>query len=212
MGSDSVTPLWPLLAAGLGGYLLGSIPFGVLLSRLGGLADPRTTGSRNIGATNVLRSGNALIAAATLFLDAGKGALAVLAATPLGVDAALIAGAAAAIGHVFPVWLGLRGGKAVATTIGVLLVVSWPTALAVIATWLAVVAVSRFVSLGALVAAALTPVYAWWLADGPRALLAFGLAVLVIAKHSDNIRRLLSGEESRIRFGGREQGPPGGAD
>lgn len=212
VGPDSVTQLWPLLAAALAGYLLGSIPFGVLLSRLAGLADPRTTGSGNIGATNVFRSGNALVAAATLVLDAGKGAAAVLSASHWGTDAALIAGAAAVGGHVFPIWLRFRGGKGVATTFGVLLVVSLPVALAVIATWLAVALASRFVSLAALVAAACAPVYAWWLADPLRAVLILGLAVLVVAKHRNNIRRLASGEEPRIRLRRRGDRPTGGAD
>ncbi len=198
--------IWPLLGALIGGYLAGAVPFGLLLSRAMGFGDIRKMGSGNIGATNVLRTGHKGIAAATLVLDGGKGALAVLLAAAwlqdtLGQDAALLAGAGAVIGHVFPVWLRFRGGKGVATTMGVLLAVSWPTGLAVIGTWLAVVMVGRFSSLAAICAMALAPALAWWLADPRQALLALALGVLVVVMHRTNIRRLVSGEETRIALG-----------
>ncbi len=192
---------WPLLGAAIGGYLAGAVPFALLLSQLMGLGDIRRMGSGNIGATNVLRTGHRGVAAATLVLDCGKGALAVLLAAAFGQDAALLAGAGAVIGHVFPVWLRFRGGKGVATTIGVLMALSWPTGLAVIGTWLAVAAIGRFASLASICAMALAPAFAWWLADPGLALLARVLGVLVIVAHRTNIRRLRSGEESRITLG-----------
>jgi len=190
----------------IAGYLAGAVPFGLLLSRAMGFGDIRKMGSGNIGATNVLRTGHKGIAAATLVLDGGKGALAVLLAAAwlqdtLGQDAALLAGAGAVIGHVFPVWLRFRGGKGVATTMGVLLAVSWPTGLAVIGTWLAVAMVGRFSSLAAICAMALAPAFAWWLADPRQALLALALGVLVVVMHRTNIARLVSGEETRVTLG-----------
>ncbi|MCH8917280.1 MAG: glycerol-3-phosphate 1-O-acyltransferase [Alphaproteobacteria bacterium] len=198
--------IWPLLGALIAGYLAGAVPFGLLLSRAMGFGDIRKMGSGNIGATNVLRTGHKGIAAATLVLDGGKGALAVLLAAAwlqdtLGQDAALLAGAGAVIGHVFPVWLRFRGGKGVATTMGVLLAVSWPTGLAVIGTWLAVAMVGRFSSLAAICAMALAPAFAWWLADPRQALLALALGVLVVVMHRTNIARLVSGEETRVTLG-----------
>ena len=198
--------IWPLLGALIAGYLAGAVPFGLLLSRAMGFGDIRKMGSGNIGATNVLRTGHQGIAAATLVLDGGKGALAVLLAAAwlqdtLGQDAALLAGAGAVIGHVFPVWLRFRGGKGVATTMGVLLAVSWPTGLAVIGTWLAVAMVGRFSSLAAICAMALAPAFAWWLADPRQALLALALGVLVVVMHRTNIARLVSGEETRVTLG-----------
>ena len=193
--------IWPLLGALIGGYLAGAVPFGLLLSRAKGFGDIRNMGSGNIGATNVLRAGLKGMAAATLVLDVGKGALAVLLAVAWGQDAALLAGAGAVIGHVFPVWLRFRGGKGVATTMGVLLAVSWPTGLCVIGTWLAVALVGRFSSLAAISAMALAPAFAWWLADPGLAGLALVLGVLVIVAHRTNIHRLRSGEEPRIALG-----------
>ena len=149
-----------LLGAAIG-YLLGTVPFGLVLTRLAGLGDIRDIGSRSIGATNVLRTGNKGLAAATLLLDSGKGAVAALLFTAPDPIAGLIAGGCAILGHNFPVWLKFKGGKGVATTLGVLLVVSWPTGLAACATWLAVAAVFRYSSLAALVALAAAPVYAW---------------------------------------------------
>jgi glycerol-3-phosphate acyltransferase PlsY len=196
--------LWPLLTWAVIGYLLGSVPYALLLMKLAGRGDIRKMGSGNVGATNVLREGGTALAVATLVFDAGKGAVAVLLAANFGPpgapEAALIAGAAAVLGHVFPVWLGFRGGKGVATTLGVLLAASWPTGLAVIGTWLAVAVIGRYSSLSAILALALAPGYAYLLAGPSVALLALALAILVIALHHTNIRRLISGEEGRISF------------
>jgi glycerol-3-phosphate acyltransferase PlsY len=189
---------WPLLGAGLGGYFLGAVPFGLLLTKAMGLGDIRKMGSGNIGATNVLRTGNKAVAGLTLVLDGGKGALAVLLAAAFGQEAAMAAGAGAVIGHIFPLWLRFRGGKGVATAMGVLLAISWPTGLAVIGTWLAVAVIGRISSLAAICAMALAPAFAWGLEDPRLAALALGLGVLVIARHRTNIRQLLAGEEERI--------------
>ena len=188
-----------LLAAAAAGYLLGAVPFGLVLTRLAGLGDIRTIGSGNIGATNVLRTGRKGLALATLLLDGGKGALAALLVRWLaGGDAMLVAGFAAVLGHNFPVWLGFKGGKGVATTFGTLVAVAWPVGLAACVTWLAVAALFRISSLAALVALALAPAYAWGLAGPATALMALGLAVLGFIRHRANIRRLLKGEEPRI--------------
>ncbi|MBI4184739.1 MAG: glycerol-3-phosphate 1-O-acyltransferase PlsY [Proteobacteria bacterium] len=195
-----------LLLALAGGYLAGSVPFGLLITRLAGLGDIRAIGSGNIGATNVLRTGHKGLAAATLLLDAGKGAAPVLAFAALSPEAALAAALGAVTGHVFPVWLGFGGGKGVATALGVLLALAWPVGLAACATWLAVAALSRYSSLAAMVAIGLSPLYAYLLADGPAALAALAVAAIVIARHHENVRRLMRGEEPRIgRRGG--QGP-----
>ncbi len=188
---------WYLLAAAAG-YLLGSIPFGLVLTRAAGLGDIRRLGSGNIGATNVLRTGSKALAAATLLLDGGKGAVAVLALAPWDAGLGLIAGFAAVIGHNFPVWLRFRGGKGVATTLGVLLAVAWPVGLLACLTWLAVAAVFRYSSLAALVAIMAAPFTMQWLADGSGIGLAAALAVLAIVRHQANIRRLIKREESKI--------------
>jgi glycerol-3-phosphate acyltransferase PlsY len=187
-------------AAGLGGYLLGAVPFGIVMAKLFGLGDLRQIGSGNIGATNVLRTGNKLAAFLTLLLDSGKGAIAVGIAWFVIPDpnAWLAAGFWAVMGHNFPVWLKFKGGKGVATTIGVLLAISWPVGLAAIATWLATAAVFRYSSLAALLALAAAPVYAWFFATPQITLLAALLGILVWARHHQNIRRLLKGEESKI--------------
>jgi acyl phosphate:glycerol-3-phosphate acyltransferase len=183
-------------------YLLGSIPFGVLITRALGLGDLRAIGSGNIGATNVLRTGNKAAAAATLLLDAGKGAAAVLLARHFaGETAAMVAGLAAFLGHLFPVWLGFRGGKGVATFLGVTLALAWPAGLAACATWLAVAFAFRFSSLAALVAAAATPLWLALLGRSDAVWLGLALAALVFLRHHANIRRLLAGAEPRI--GGR---------
>ena len=191
---------WPyLLAALAGGYLLGSIPFGLLLTRMAGLGDVRQIGSGNIGATNVLRTGNKRLAAATLLLDAGKGAAAVLIAYRFwGPDIALAAGFGAMLGHFFPVWLAFRGGKGVATGVGVLLGLDWRLALMAFGCWLVVAVATRFSSLAALVASAATPVLAWFFVDRQLAEFALILAILVWVSHRANIARLLKGEEPRI--------------
>jgi glycerol-3-phosphate acyltransferase PlsY len=181
------------------GYLFGSIPFGLLLTRMAGLGDIRSIGSRSIGATNVLRTGNKTLAAATLLLDAGKGAFAVGLFRYLGPpDAALWAGLGAVIGHLFPVWLGFKGGKGIATGFGVLLATAWPVAVAACAVWLLVAGFTRVSSLAALAACAAAPVAAVFLADSKVVWLALIMAVLVVARHHENIRRLVAGTEPRI--------------
>lgn len=189
---------WPLLVAAVLGYLLGSVPFGLVLTRAAGI-DLRAVGSGNIGATNVLRTGRKGLALATLLLDSGKGAIAALIAWALaGHDAALAAGFAAVLGHNFPVWLKLKGGKGVATTLGVLLAVAWPVGVAACLTWAGVAAVFRYSSLAALVALAAAPLFAWTLAGQDTAAMAAGLALLAFLRHQDNIRRLVAGTETRI--------------
>jgi len=190
-----------LAACAVAGYLAGSIPFAVLVSRLLALPDPRTYGSKNIGATNVLRSGNRIAALLTLLGDAGKGWAAVLVARLLGVDdeGLAVVGLAAFLGHVFPVWLRFRGGKGVATAAGVLIALDWRVGLAVIASWLAIAVVTRYSSLAAIVAAVAAPV-ATWLIDGigPFLVAVAAMSVVLVARHHANIGKLLRGEESRI--------------
>jgi glycerol-3-phosphate acyltransferase PlsY len=181
-----------------GGYLLGSIPFGLVLAKLAGLGDLRQIGSGNIGATNVLRAGGKGVAALTLILDAAKGTAAVLLAARFGEPAALAAGLGAFLGHVFPAWLGFKGGKGVATYLGVLIGLYWPAALVFAATWLAVAFVTRYSSLAALTAVvasvlALAAVGEWRLAA-----LFLLLGGLLYARHAENIGRLARGEETRI--------------
>jgi len=184
------------------GYALGSIPFGLLLTRLAGLGDIRRIGSGNIGATNVLRTGNKALAAVTLVLDALKGTAGVLVGGALGGPfAALAGGFGAFLGHIFPVWLGFRGGKGVATYIGILLGLHWPAALAFCAIWLAVAFLSRYSSLSALTASVLTPLLLWAFGEGQLALLVAVLSVLLILKHHTNIQRLIAGTESKIGAG-----------
>jgi glycerol-3-phosphate acyltransferase PlsY len=206
MGDFSFT--WPFYAGAVLGYLLGSIPFGLVLTRLAGLGDIRRIGSGNIGATNVLRTGNKGLAALTLLLDGGKGAAAVLIGSRFGIDMAVIAGAAALVGHIFPVWLRFKGGKGVATALGVLLAIAFPAGALACATWLAVAALTRYSSLAALVALAAAPAYAWWLVDFQRMELAIFIAVLVWLRHAANIRRLVRGEEPRI--GRKDKAPTSG--
>jgi glycerol-3-phosphate acyltransferase PlsY len=191
-------PVALLLVAALA-YLLGSIPFGILITRAMGLGDLRSIGSGNIGATNVLRTGNRFAALATLLLDAGKGALAVLIARRLvGPDAAQLAGLFAFLGHLYPVWLGFRGGKGVATFLGILIALAWPVGLAACATWAAVARLSRYSSLSALVAAASAPVWLLIFGHAQMLLLAGLLAVLVFFRHGANIARLRAGTEPKI--------------
>ncbi|MFP4303469.1 MAG: glycerol-3-phosphate 1-O-acyltransferase PlsY [Rhodosalinus sp.] len=188
-----------LLLWAAAGYLLGSVPFGLVITRAFGLGDLRAIGSGNIGATNVLRTGSKSAAAATLILDSGKGAAAVLLARAMaGEDAAQMAGLAAFLGHCFPVWLRFRGGKGVATFLGTLLALAWPLGLAACATWLATAAVTRLSSLAALVAAALSPLWAVLLGRGETAALAAALAIVVLWRHGDNIARIRAGTEPRI--------------
>lgn len=202
----------PMLIAGalVGGYLLGSIPFGVIATRLGGAGDLRAIGSGNIGATNVLRTGRKDLALITLLGDGGKGAVAVGLAwlatrgAPKDVQATLtaLAGGAAFLGHLFPVWLKFKGGKGVATFLGTLLAAAWPVGLAAAATWLVVAFLLRISSLAALVALALAPVYVFLLdRPYPIAAMALFMAVLSYIRHQENIARLLKGEEPRIGGG-----------
>jgi len=182
-------------------YLLGSIPFSLLLTRLAGLGDIRTIGSGNVGATNVLRTGRKDVAAATLILDAGKGAAPILALAiwPIGhADLGLLAGLAAIVGHNFPVWLKFKGGKGVATTIGALMAVAWPIGLTFCTIWLVILALFRYSSLASLTALVITPVFAFALADKKVTAFAVFLAFLGITRHRANIRRLTRGEESKV--------------
>ncbi len=203
---------WPLYAAGLLGFLLGSIPFGPLLARLAGAEDPRRVGSGNIGATNVLRTGRRGLALATLAGDAGKGAAAALAGDVWGPDMQVVACAAAVFGHMFTPWLRFRGGKGVATVFGVLAVASWPVALAAGAVWLAVAAATRYASLASMAAMIAAPAAFWamldaqfdgrlsamWPGEPQQMQMTALVAVAVLLRHHGNLRRLLAGEESRI--------------
>jgi len=187
-----------LLAAAVLGYLLGSIPFGLLVARLAGLGDIRQIGSGNIGATNVLRTGSRSAAALTLMLDLAKGVVAVVIAAGWGEDAVLLAAGGAIIGHMFPVWLGFRGGKGVATALGLVMALAWPVALAAALVWLATTLLFRYSSLAALVAAVVGAALAPFLADPMTATVIAGIALLIILRHHANIRRLMSGTEGRI--------------
>ena len=197
------TPLpWTLayLLPAVVGFLLGSIPFGLLLTRAAGLGDIRNVGSGNIGATNVLRTGNKALAALTVVLDVGKGVAAVLIGALWSTEAALVASVAAVIGHMFPVWLRFRGGKGVATALGVLLALAWPVGVIGALLWLATALISQYSSLSALVAAVAVPGIAWLVADPPHALAVSVIAILVVLRHRGNVQRLLAGTESRISF------------
>lgn len=201
--SNSDTVLAYLIPAVLG-YVLGSIPFGLLLTRLAGLGDIRSIGSGNIGATNVLRTGNKSLAALTLLLDGLKGTLAVFlgyaagARFGLAIDGSLIAGLAAFLGHLFPAGLGFKGGKGVATYIGVIGGLAWPGALIFCAVWLATALVTRYSSASALAASVVTPAALFALGHLPEALLSLLMTLLLLWKHEANIKRLLKGEEPRI--------------
>ncbi len=184
------------------GYVLGSIPFGVILTRLGGAGDLRQIGSGNIGATNVLRTGRKGLAAATLILDAAKGAAAVLLAEWLFPGHGVVAGAAAFLGHLYPVWLGFKGGKGVATMLGIIAALHWPCALLYAAVWLTLLATLRISSVAGMLAAVSAPVSAAYHGRFDLVLLFLALALLVLWKHRENIDRLISGTEPRI--GGRK--------
>jgi len=203
-----------IAAAAVGGYLLGSIPFGVIVMKAAGAGDPRAIGSGNIGATNVLRSGRRGLAALTLLGDGGKGAVAVLIAWLATRGASdetqgvltCLAGGAAFFGHIFPVWLGFKGGKGVATFFGTLLAAAWPVGMIAGATWLLVAALLRMSSLAALTAAVVAPVAAVLLHRPEVAALAVVMAVLIYIRHRENIARLLKGEEPKI--GGKKSAAP----
>jgi glycerol-3-phosphate acyltransferase PlsY len=200
-----------IAASIVGGYLLGSIPFGVIATRLGGVGDIRKVGSGNIGATNVLRTGRKDLALITLIGDGGKGLVTVLVAwalvdglePQLATTCAALAGGAAFVGHLFPVWLKFRGGKGVATFLGVLLGAAFPAGVMACATWVIMALLFRTSSLAALTAAALSPLFVFAAHQGSIATvyLALFMAVLIFIRHADNIRRLLKGEEPRIGAG-----------
>lgn len=180
------------------GYLLGSIPFGLLVTRAAGLGDVRKIGSGNIGATNVLRTGNKGLAAATLLLDMLKGTAAVMIARHFGHDLGLWAGLAAFLGHLFPVWLGFKGGKGVATYLGVLIALGWHVALIFIAVWLTMAFLFRYSSLAALTAAVIVPIALYFWSTPQTAGLFLVMSLIVIFKHRENISRLLAGSEGKI--------------
>jgi len=185
--------------AAITGYLLGSIPFGFVLTRLAGMGDIRDIGSGNIGATNVLRSGNKFLAFLTLICDSGKGAAAGLgAAYFIGTETGLIAGFMAVLGHNFPAWLKFKGGKGVATSLGVLVASAWMVGTAACATWLLIAGLFRYSSLAALLALASAPVYAWWFGRPDVSIMALGLTLLAILRHNENIGRLMRGSETKI--------------
>lgn len=189
----------PWLYAAVMAYLLGSIPFGLLLTQAAGLGDIRAIGSGNIGATNVLRTGNKVLAAATLLLDAGKAVAAVLIARYVWGDiAAMIAGAAAFLGHCFPAWLRFRGGKGVATYIGICFALFWPLGLIFCGVWLLIAITQKMSSLAALTAAVTTPLFAFSLSGVPLAATTGLLSLFLIFQHRTNIARLLAGTEPRI--------------
>jgi len=194
MSPEALLPL-----AFIVGYLLGSIPFGLILTRFAGTPDLRSIGSGNIGATNVLRTGRKGLAAATLICDMLKGTLAVLIAGYFGgPDAAMLAALGAFLGHLFPVWLRFKGGKGVAVYIGVLIGLFWPAAVVFCVLWLAIAAISRYSSLAALVASVVTPIYLWWFGHLALALLFAVLTLLLFYMHRANIARLQAGTEGRI--------------
>ncbi|MGY3690371.1 glycerol-3-phosphate acyltransferase PlsY [Bradyrhizobium sp. USDA 3240] len=188
-----------LLVAFLIGYLLGSIPFGMILTRLAGTQDLRTIGSGNIGATNVLRTGHKGLAAATLIGDMLKGTVAVIIAGSIdGPNAAMLAALGAFLGHLFPVWLRFRGGKGVATYIGVLLGLFWPAALIFAVIWIGTATTTRYSSLSALIAAFVTPLFLWWFGHNALASLFAVLTLLLFYTHRENIKRLQAGTEGKI--------------
>lgn len=194
---------WALPALILvGSYLVGSIPFGVIVTRLAGATDPRNVGSGNIGATNVLRTGRKGLAALTLLLDGGKGAIAVLVAEALVPGTGPLAAVAAFFGHIFPVWLRFKGGKGVATLLGVALAVHWPTGLVALVVWLAAMLLSRRSSVGGMAAAMVTPVASAFFFEADLTLMFLALALVVLWRHRANIERLIDGSEPRIGEGG----------
>jgi glycerol-3-phosphate acyltransferase PlsY len=193
-----LSTLFLMLGPFLLGYLLGSIPFGLLLTRAAGLGDIRKVGSGNIGATNVLRTGHKGLAAATLLLDALKGVVAVLIARQLGELAAVGAAAGAVLGHMFPVWLSFKGGKGMATALGVMWGLAWPVGAIACAAWLAFAAIFRYSSLATLLSIGVAAIAAWFLTDSRAAMLLTLLVPLVWARHHQNIARLLAGTEPKI--------------
>lgn len=192
-------PVWFLPAAALVlGYLLGSIPFGIVLTKLTGAGDLRQIGSGNIGATNVLRTGRKGLAAATLLLDMAKGAAAVCIAREIGDGFALLGGVGAFFGHLYPVWLKFRGGKGVATLMGISLAIQWPIGLVFAVVWLAALGLTRYSSVGGMAAALAAPIMAFVIGNMAAGVALFGLALMVVWKHSDNIKRLVAGTEPKV--------------
>jgi len=192
---------WPyILTAFIGGYSIGSVPFGLIFAKLFGLGDIRSIGSGNIGVTNVLRTGKKGAAAATLIADILKGVIASLIGTIFGPDIAIVAGLGAFLGHLFPVWLRFKGGKGVATAIGIILTLSWQTGLIAISVWLLTAILFRFSSLAALLGAISAPLAAWWLTTPQITEFFILISVLIWAKHFPNIRRLISGQETKIEL------------
>lgn len=198
------TTVYDLLILGTA-YLCGSIPFGLLLSRLFKLEDPRTVGSKSIGATNILRSGNKTAAALTLLCDALKGSSAVAIALLFSPHLALWAGIFAVIGHIWPVWLRFQGGKGVATAFGVIIILSFPVAIACLVTWIVIAITTRYSSLAALVSVLLSPLYSVFLKREDLALMCLGLGLLIAWSHRENIGRLITGKETKI---GNSSAPP----
>ena len=189
--------LWPATALVLG-YLLGAIPFGLLLTRIAGAGDLRTIGSGNVGATNVLRTGRKGLAAATLLLDVAKGAVAVLAARAIDPDYAVLGAAGAFLGHCYPLWLRFRGGKGVATYGGIALAIAWPVGLVFALVWIVGLALTRFSSVGGMAAAVSAPVLSAWLGEFEATALFIALTLIVLWKHGANIDRLMAGTEPRV--------------
>ena len=195
---ENLDPNMQVAIAALVGYLLGSIPWGLVLTRMVGI-DIRTVGSGNIGATNVVRTGHKFLAFMTLILDASKGAVAALIFMQISELAGIVAAFAAVVGHNFPIWLKFKGGKGVATTLGALLMVSWPVGILTCAVWLLVAGMFRFSSLASILAIIASPGIALWFSGNQHiVMMAAGLAVLSVIRHKDNIRRLMRGEESKI--------------
>ena len=182
-------------------YFAGSIPFGLILVNITGAGNLREIGSGNIGATNVLRTGHMNIAIATLILDCGKGGVTVIVAQRYGLDLAVISGVCSVVGHIFPIWLKFRGGKGVATVLGVLLAIAWQVGLTAIATWLIIAAIFRYSSLAAILALTLSTVYAWYLPDTNVSIMTTLIAGLSILRHKENMWRLIKGKESKIKLG-----------
>ena len=182
-------------------YLAGSIPFGLILVNITGAGNLREIGSGNIGATNVLRTGHKNIAIATLILDCSKGGVTVIVAQSHGLDLAVIAGVCSVVGHIFPIWLKFRGGKGVATVLGVLLAIAWQVGLTAVATWLIIAAIFRYSSLAAILALTLSTVYAWYLPDTNVSIMTTLIAGLSILRHKENMWRLIKGNENKIKLG-----------
>ena len=196
---DNLDPNILAAIAAVSGYLLGSVPWGLVLTKMAGLGDIREIGSGNIGATNVLRTGNKFLAFLTLILDASKGAVAALIFMQFSEMAGLIAAFAAVLGHNFPVWLKFKGGKGVATTLGALLMVSWPVGVLTCCVWLVVASTFKYSSLASISSVIAAPLIAWQIFNNEEvAYMAVGLAVLSVIRHKDNIRRLIKGEETKI--------------